>query len=224
MKGETDRYYDYAPGNHRKELWSELGIDGDLVVGISEQIHSVNVARVDDARCRYTKLDGLVTNRRDIFLTTLVADCIALLIYDPKNHAVANLHSGWRGTLAKMARVGVQKMIDEYGSRPEDLICVICPSIRRDDFEVEREVKDDFARQFREIADEIIEEVDGHKFMIDTVACNKYMLEEMGLRQKNIIDTGICTVCANDVLHSYRANKDTEKARRNLALIGLKSC
>lgn len=159
---------------------------------------------------QYTKTDGLITNKKDMLLATTNADCILLLFFDPEKRVIANTHSGWRGTLQRIAVKTVRKMKEEFDCHPEDIICCICPSIRKCHFEVEREVKDSFEKEFQDIEEinEIIEEtILNQKWNIDTVKINQILLQKEGLKSENIIDSKICSVCHSDKIHSYRVEK-----------------
>ena len=153
----------------------------------------------------YKETDGLVTNKPNIMLSTSNADCILLLFFDPVKKVIANTHSGWKGTLQRISVETVKKMQEKYGSNPQDIICCICPSIRKCHFEVEKEVKEQFENEFKEVENFIEETVPGVKWNIDTVHINKEILKKSGLLEKNIIDSGICSVCNSDQIHSFRA-------------------
>lgn len=158
----------------------------------------------------YDNTDGLITNKKNIILSTTNADCILLLFFDPVNKVIANVHSGWKGTLQRISVETVKKMKDEYNCNSKNIICCICPSIRKCHFEVEKDVKDLFYNEFKNLEwiDNIIEEtIKGLKWHIDTVLINKIILEQEGLETKNIIDCGICSVCNQDLIHSFRAEK-----------------
>lgn len=100
------------------------------------------------------------------------------------------------------------------------------PSIRKCHFEVEDEVKEKFANEFSDIKalNKIIVKgdiVEGkQKYYIDTVELNKEMLVKAGLKEENIIDSKICTVCNSKLIYSYRGNNKTKS--RNTSLICLK--
>lgn len=99
---------------------------------------------------RYSQTDGLITNQRNALLATTNADCLLLLFYDPVTNTIANVHSGWRGTVQKIAEKTVKKMKTEFACQPENIICCLSPSIRMCHFEVGEEVKDLFVSQFGE--------------------------------------------------------------------------
>lgn len=159
----------------------------------------------------YSQTDGMITKNKNLMLVTTNADCILLLFFDPIKKAIGNTHSGWKGTLQRISVKTVEKMKKEFGSNPEDIICCICPSIRKCHFEVEKDVKDLFEKEFRDLnnLNEIIEEkIPNEKWNIDTVLINKIILEKAGLKPENIIDSGICSMCNSDLVHSRRAEKE----------------
>ena len=169
--------------------------------------------------------DGLITNKKNLMLATTNADCILLLFFDPVKKVIANTHSGWRGTLQRISVKTVQKMIKEFGCHTQDMICCICPSIRKCHFEVDKDVKDMFQNEFCDIeenkfmdiqenkdktihiTDFIEEKIENTKWNIDTVLINKILLQKEGLKPENIVDSGICSVCNSDIVHSYRMEK-----------------
>ena len=160
----------------------------------------------------YSKTDGLITNKKDIILETTNADCILLLFYDPVKEVIANTHSGWKGTIQRISVKTVEKMKNEFGCNPEDIICCICPSIRKCHFEVDRDVKEMFENEYKDLkndqlCDIIQEKIPNEKWNIDTVLINKIILQKAGLRRENIIDSGICSVCHSDLIHSFRVEK-----------------
>ena len=160
----------------------------------------------------YDKTDGLITNKKDIALATTNADCILLLFFDPVNKVIANVHSGWRGTIQRISVKTVQKMVNKFNCKPENIICCICPSIRKCHFEVENYVKEILEKEFKELKIEQNKDImekqkDKEKWNIDTVLINKILLKQEGLKQENIIDSGICSVCNSDLIHSYRVER-----------------
>ena len=219
--------------NNYKDLCDNIGLDyRNLVKGI--QRHTNNVTSIYDKINKnepdfnmkeYENIDGLITNKKNIVLSTTSADCISLLFFDPVKKVIANTHSGWKGTLQRISIKTIEKMVKEFSCKKEDIIVCICPSIRKCHFEVEETVKDMFLKEFQELEEEnlkeIIEEkVIGKKWNIDTVLINKIILKNIGIKEENIIDSKICTMCNPEILHSYRAEK--ENYGLNTALIGLK--
>ena len=172
---------------------------------------------------QYNKTDGSITNKNNIMLATTNADCILLMFYDPVKKVIANTHSGWKGTLQEISVKTVEKMVNEFNSNLEDIICCICPSIRKCHFEVNKDVKDMFYNKFKNLKEieEIIKETKpNEKWNIDTVLINKIILQNQGLKEENIIDSKICSICNCDIIHSYRVEK--QEYGLNTALIELK--
>ena len=183
----------------------------------------VNSDKPDFNLENYYSTDGLITNKKDIILSTTNADCILMLFFDPVKKVIANTHSGWKGTLQRISIKTVEKMIKEFGCNPQDIICCICPSIRKCHFEVEKDVKDMFEEEFKDLENlnKFIEEkVANKKWNIDTVLINQIILQNQGLKKENIIDSKICSVCNSDLIHSYRVEK--QGYGLNTALISLK--
>lgn len=184
----------------------------------------------------YKNTDGLITNKKNLILSTTNADCILLLLFDPEKKVIANVHSGWRGTLQRIILNAINKMINEFNCNPKNIICCICPSIRKCHFEVKQDVKEQFEKEFRDLVDftyiedntkkviklnDIIEEkVKKEKWNIDTVLINKIIMQKLGLKPENIVDSGICTVCNSNLIHSYRIEKAEYKLET--AIIELK--
>ena len=174
----------------------------------ASQAHTDNVLEIENKDITETieKVDGLITQEKDIILATTNADCILLLFFDPIKKVIANTHSGWRGTLQEISVKTVKKMQNDFGCDPKDIIVCICPSIRKCHFEVEEDVYKLFLTKFNRLGDvDRFIEKKGKKWYIDTVLINKIILEQAGILEENIEDCGICSVCNKNIVHSYRA-------------------
>lgn len=150
-----------------------LGLDANNVVRPIQK-HTDVVKYIDKVYERFLldNVDGLVTDKENIVLATTNADCILYLLYDKKQKIVANVHSGWRGSYQRIIEKTVEKLIDEFGSDPEDIIVCVCPSIRKCCFEVDQDVRDMFYERFsflENINDFILNGYRDGKFFIDTV-------------------------------------------------------
>lgn len=196
-----------------KKIFNSLGLDIKTFVKPFQK-HTNNVECIDKVMTKeeLDNTDGLITNKENITLVTTNADCILIIFYDPVKKVIANVHSGWRGTFQKIAEKTVLKMIENYNCNPDDIECFIWPSIRKCHFEVETDVKELCEKTFAYTnrLGEIIEngkEKDGvPKFMIDTVLINRILLTDLGIKEENIYDCNICSVCNNDKVSSYRAD------------------
>lgn len=196
--------------NNYKELCKQIGLDYNYLIK-ANQAHTDNVVCIEEFISNDTidiqeKSDGLITNKKEIVLATTNADCILFLFFDPIKKVIANTHSGWKGTLQEVSIKTVKKMIHTYGCNPKDIIVCICPSIRKCHFEVGEDVKDMFYKQFKKLGntDEFILKING-QYYIDTVYINKAILKQIGILEKNIEDSQICSVCNKEEIHSFRA-------------------
>ena len=189
----------------------------------SMQTHTTNVMEVTEAHRGmgvvkerdFSDIDGLVTNVPGITLVTSYADCVPLYIVDPVNHAIGLSHSGWRGTVGKIGAVTVQKMREEYGSRPEDIIAAIGPSICQDCYEVSEDVIVEFQNNFDEkYWKELYYRKENGKYQLNLWKANEIVLAEAGILKEHIAVTNLCTCCNSEVLFSHRASNGK---RGNLA-------
>lgn len=210
-----------------KTLATELEFDYNNIIR-PYQTHSDNVRviekRVDEINVfpeYLNNTDGLITSNTDIIFSLTFADCTPLFLYDPIKKVIGNIHSGWRGTIQKIGKKAVELMIKEYNCNPKDIICCIGPTIRKDHFEVKQDVEEMFRKEFSytgKIDEIIIKDNINDSYYIDTVLINKTILKEVGLKDANIIDSNICTVCNSDLIHSYRKKSEG----RNTAILGIR--
>jgi polyphenol oxidase len=150
--------------------------------------------------------DALITNRPGIALAIRTADCLPILIADPRNRAVAAVHSGWRGTVLEIAPQTVRAMQDRFGSRPEDLVVVVGPGIGGCCFEVGPEVAEQFGRSGRT--------------NIDLVETLWRQLGRNDGTPRQFASARLCTVCRADLFHSYR--RDREASGRMVSVIRIR--
>lgn len=209
--------------NYRR-IAAAIGFDAERIV-CSDQTHTNHVREVTEADCGkgyrrprdYTDVDGLVTDRPGVVLTTFYADCVPLYFVDPVRRAIGLSHSGWRGTVSDIAGVTVKTMQEKYGSDPTDIRAAIGPSICQDCYEVSEDVIERFREAYeerlwpllfepqRKAAPERIEEQE-HKYQLNLwEACRQNMLRA-GIRPEHIEVTDLCTCCNPDLLFSHRAS------------------
>ena len=152
----------------------------------SIQVHSNNVKILtnDNINEEFNNNDGIITNLRGVALVTYVADCQAILLYDPVNKVIGNIHSGWRGTLNSIISVALNLMKDTFNSKYEDIRVYISPSILKCCFEVDRDVMELFKDKFNYIDNFISfkENNNGEdKYYIDTVKINVKVMKKLGI-------------------------------------------
>lgn len=195
-----------------KRMAKALKVDVSRMV-LSYQTHTTNVLAVTEADAGkgivrerdYSDIDGLITNAAGITLVTFYADCVPLYLLDPVHRAVGLSHSGWRGTVGRMGKATIDAMTREYGSRPEDMIACIGPSICQDCYEVGEEVALCVRNAFGSAceSDLLYEKGDG-KYQFNLWRANEIVLTEAGIRPDHLQITDICTHCNPDYLFSHR--------------------
>ncbi len=204
----------------------------------SHQTHTTNIRIITEADAGkgvtvprdYCDVDGMITDIPGLTLATFFADCVPLYFVDPVHRAIGMSHSGWKGTAARMGAWTLEAMADAYGTRPEDVICAIGPSICQDCYEVSADVAEVFAREFAghesEIltardkgtapaacggdapvdADSIHRAREDSKYLLDLWRSNEIVLLDAGVLPEHISVTDICTCCNPDLLFSHRAS------------------
>lgn len=196
----------------------------NIVLG--NQTHTSNIRRVTRADAGkgvvcpldYSDIDGLITDEPGLLLGTTHADCAPVFLLDPEKKAVGLLHAGWRGTAGMIAAKGVAKMAEEFGTDPAQLIAVIGPCICGSCYEIGYEV----AVQMMQIFEGecfALKKKTNCKFTLDLKRANKRILFEAGLRENNIIASGLCTFEREELFFSHRRMGD--KRGQNMAFIGL---
>ena len=190
-----------------------IGVNPKNIV-TGNQTHTTNVKVVAKDDCgkgiyrdrNYTDIDGLITNEKGIVLATYYADCVPLLIVDTKNKAIGLSHSGWRGTVGKIGKVTIERMGELYGTKPEDIVACIGPSICQKCYEISEEVAVQFKEAFPDNIKEILIDNGNGKYQLDLWECNRINFKEAGVLPENIKVTDICTCHNTDVLFSHRGH------------------
>lgn len=202
---------DHVRENYRR-MAAALGVDADRMV-LSWQTHTTNVRTVTEADAGkgirkerdYEDVDGLITDVPGITLVTFYADCVPLYLLDPVNRAIGLSHSGWRGTVNRMGQATIDAMTREYGTKAQDLIACIGPSICQDCFEVGGEVVEEFRKAFdSRCRAELSYRKGSGKHQLNLWRANQIVLEEAGVKRENIHTTDICTHCNPELLFSHR--------------------
>lgn len=198
-----------------------LGVKKEQMV-LTWQTHTTNVRRVTEEDLGkgvvkdrdYRDVDGLVTNIPGATLVTFFADCVPLYFLDKKNRVIGLSHSGWRGTVSRMGEKTLKMMEKEFGTKPEDLIACVGPSICQDCYEVGPEVIEEFKENFRQRwHEDLFYKKENGKYQLNLWAANRIVLSEAGVPMQNISVTDICTHCNPDLMFSHRR---TPEKRGNL--------
>jgi len=205
-----------AVEENRRRIAKAIGVRAEDMT-YTNQTHTTNVAVVEakDRGKRFMETDGMVTNVPEICLVTFYADCVPLFFVDPVHRAIGLSHSGWRGTVGKMGKVTIERMREEYGTDPTQVVAAVGPSICQDCYEVNVDVIEKFRENFdKDLWPELFYEKADGKYQLNLWRANQAVLTEAGVQGENIAVTNLCTHCNPDILFSHRS---TGTARGNLS-------
>ena len=186
---------------NKEILCTDLGINGNQIAS-SFQCHGNEVLNVIEPGY-YQGFDALITNKKDIFLQILVADCTPMLLYDPQNEVVAAIHAGWRGTANAIVQKTLDKMTFHFHTNPSDCFAYVGTCISQAFFEVDEDVALYFDQEF------YVFNKEKNKYFIDLKACNVRALSDAGLMNNHIAVSPFCTVKDNNLFFSHRHEKGT---------------
>jgi YfiH family protein len=168
------------------------------------QVHGDRILRIEEPRpegMSHIKTDGLITNRHPVTLLMRFADCVPILLFDPKNSVVGIVHAGWKGTVLKVAAKAVTRMNAEYGSNPADIVAGIGPSIGPEDYEIGEEVVSAVKGSFTDNWSQVLFQKN-KAFHFDLWKANECSLQEAGISKIEL--AGISTYSNTDDWYSHR--------------------
>jgi YfiH family protein len=208
----------------------------------SDVVHVIRNRKNDDSAAPTG--DALITREPGVLLVVQTADCVPILLADTKNKAIAAIHSGWRGTLARIAEKALGQMRMEFGTDPANVVAALGPAIGRCCYEVGSEVAQQFEAKFSEAREWFEGPYDklaagesdpnwlpwltmrppGHappplRVNLDLIAANRAILAHAGVPERQISSAGLCTACRSDLFFSYRRERITG---RLIAAIGIR--
>lgn len=235
FKEDGDDTNENVRENYRR-IAGALGCDVKKMVR-SQLCHGTSVHEVEPkdfgvgamAKSTLLNYDGLITNIPGVTLVATFADCVPLYFVDENHHAIGLAHSGWRGTVDRIAWSMLEAMNKAYGTVAEDLRVAIGPCICGDCYEVGAELKDAFSKDFSGT----IEEETGisfteicrrgenpGKYQLDLRLANLQSFLKAGLKREQIEISDICTCCNPDLIFSHRYTKGLRGA--SAAFLGMK--
>jgi polyphenol oxidase len=205
-----------------------------------KQIHSDLVRQIESKQSEPLFADASVTNNPGLLLAVQTADCVPILLVDPKKRAVAAVHAGWRGTIKRIVGKTVGHLQMHFGSNPRDLLAAIGPAIGPCCYEVGTDFAANFLSQFADApaffdefrtGDEpnpiqwLNQMPPGHQpapknVFLDLRKANQSQLVAAGLRPSNIFTSNLCTADCPDLLFSYR--KQGPNSGRQMAAIAIR--
>lgn len=198
-----------AVNENRRRLARALDVEECKMV-YTQQTHTTNVAVVNESDYGRVlpETDGMITNVPGLCLVTFYADCVPLYFVDPVKQVIGLSHSGWRGTVHKMAVATVRKMRETYGCDPADIRAVVGPSICQECYEVSEDVIDEFRANYRkEDWDSLYYKKENGKYQLNLWRANEINLLDAGIRKDHMAVTNLCTCCNHELLFSHRYTK-----------------
>ena len=191
--------------SNRKIALNELGLSIDNLCNL-KQVHG---NKVNIAKPGQQEGDALVTNEPNLVIAISIADCYPILFYDEVNKVIGGVHAGWRGTVSKIAENTISEM-HKLGAKPQNIKVAIGQGICQNKFQVGKEV----IEQFEQAG---FPSTCWQENKIDLIECNKYVLLQNGIQEKNIWTMNRCTF--EEDFFSYR--RDNGKTGRMWAVISL---
>jgi YfiH family protein len=225
---------------NRRAFQSALAADAFSLVSL-KQFHSDVVCGFSSAPKEPCSGDAAISNAPDLLLGIQTADCVPILLLDPKKRAIAAVHAGWRGTLQRIVEKTIGRMKMEFKSNPGDLLAALGPAIGGCCYEVGTEVAAAFHSQFTNAPDWFDELRTGDEpnplqwlnqfppghqpppknVRLDLREANRAQLLLAGLNSQNIFVSDLCTACRPDLLFSYR--KQGSESGRMMSVIGIRA-
>jgi YfiH family protein len=176
----------------------------------SGQVHGRRLAVVEGPvqEERLAGVDGLLTDVRDVALLIQHADCQAVVLYDPENRAIANIHCGWKGSVSGILIKAVRRMAKAYSSRPQNLWASVSPSLGP----CCAEFKD-----WKSLLPRTLHDFQAATAHFDFWAITRWQLKSVGLPPEQIELSRICTACSEDYF-SYRREGRTGRCATAIML------
>lgn len=171
------------------------------------QIHSDNVFIFNGDAEEFIKREGdaIVTNKDNVIIGAFTADCVPVILVDEVKGVIAAIHSGWKGTFNSITKKTIEKMIQEYEVKIEDIKVYIGPHIRQCCYEVSEELKEEFLNKTKIKEDELF---DGRNLSMER--CILEDLRSINIEEDNIYTINLCTYCEDKIkLFSYRKSVGT---------------
>jgi len=171
------------------------------------QVHSADVVCANAPRPvdeSYRQADIILTDRPNVTLFMRFADCVPILLHDPRHAIIGVAHAGWMGTLRDVATSAIHTMQKQYGSNPADILAAIGPSIGPDHYEIGADVILQVMQKFGDESELVLKSHNG-KIHFNLWEANRLLLERSGVDQIEV--SGVCTACNTHDWFSHRAEK-----------------
>lgn len=187
---------------NREGFLNKLGLSESLIVSV-KSIHGSRVEIVsENNRGNFIdNTDGLITNKKNVFLSITVADCLPVMIFDPVKKVIALLHCGWKGLEKGIIETAINKIKNSFNVNTKNLVAYIGPGIGSCHYEV----KKDFLTKFKSCP--VVIKKSGDQYFMDLKLLAKLQLEQCGLKSRNIEISPVCTYCQSGKYFSHRKDR-----------------
>lgn len=190
--------------NNKKIICDYLNIEKKNLLS-PIQTHTSNIEIAKEDIISYLDTDALILTDKNLGIFLNFADCTPVILYDEKQNIGAIAHAGWRGTAENISSKTVQKMIDKFNSKPENIVALIGPAIGFCCYNVGEEVYQKLSKSVSNF--ERLYEIREGKIFVDLKNINKRQLEEIGVQKIDVCP--YCTVHNNNLFYSYRNENAT---------------
>ncbi len=164
------------------------------------------------------EFDCVITNLKDIYFILTVADCLPIIVFNPKKEVLGLIHAGWRGLDGGIIGKTINKMDEAYGIPPQNLIAGIGPSIHKNSYIKDKSFREKISRELNKFVLDSSE----NKVKVDLISAAISQLEAYGVKNNNIEVSNQDTFSNNYFSH-HRAKIKNEPEGRNLAVVGMRS-
>ncbi|MCX5724057.1 MAG: peptidoglycan editing factor PgeF [Nitrospirae bacterium] len=172
-----------------------------------KQVHGTDALVVDRPLTESDQFpggwDALVTDQPGVTVAVRTADCVPVLVHDPRRRVVAAIHAGWRGAVAGIVPKTLALMAARFGSTTSDLRISIGPSAGPCCYEVDEPVLDQLRAGLPDWQS-VLRDYEGSKARLDLKTLIRRQVEAEGLPAASISSVNLCTICHEDLFYSYR--------------------
>jgi len=200
----TSKHFSQNLNNIRESLSKALNLEEEKIyLPVQKHTNHIHVLELNHDP---VIADAVITDRADVLIGVIVADCVPVLVYDKENKIIGAVHAGWKGTAGGILEKTLLLMMERFNSHPNDILISIGPSIKKCSYEVDVDVK--AAVENRTGPGSYFEPRE-NKYMVDLAEANRIQALNYKVPEKNIWISEDCTYCNPAKYYSYRYRKET---------------
>ncbi|NTW78280.1 MAG: peptidoglycan editing factor PgeF [Syntrophaceae bacterium] len=207
--------------------WSTLAKSFDIPLDqflVLNQVHGDGILVVEAGGAHLSSqselsYDAVVTNRPGLAICIKTADCVPVFIVDQAKKVIAAVHAGWRGTASAISAKVIRLMCERYGSRQQDILAAIGPSIGLCCYEVDNVTAEAFLAHKNNESFLFPKATKNNKWMVDLPEANRRQILDCGIPEANIESSGYCTMCNQNIFFSHRGSGGITGRQINFMMI-----